>query len=219
MATIVLMVADAAALTSGDTTLRDRLQNTHGHTVLLRSDEAAEEAGGSYDGFVIGESVASGLAGTKYRDAAVPGIVMEGALWDEHLLGAFSTSTAQTQWNMQSVPPLNAGLTGLTTVYSSSQSQHWSLISAMGAGVQVVAQHATDSTRGTVFVYESGATTVTGTAPARRVALGILDTAIGAMTTDGLAVLDAVLDWAFPSLPAGPLTPSPSRRHRTLLAR
>ena len=73
MATIVLVVGNKASLTADDTPLQDRLVNTHGHSVVLRSDEEAAY-GSAYDGVVISDSCAGATLGTKYSTVAKPAI-------------------------------------------------------------------------------------------------------------------------------------------------
>lgn len=79
----LLVVGDKAALAAGDTVLQSRLGTTHGHTVTLRSDEESEDVTGQ-DFVVVAHSCSSGTIGTKYRDVAIPVMLLEGALTDEY---------------------------------------------------------------------------------------------------------------------------------------
>jgi hypothetical protein len=202
MATILLVVGNSAALTTGDTAVSTRLSGTHGHTVVVASDEDAEY-GGAYDGFVVCDSVAAATFGSKYSAVAKPCVLLDNGPWDDYGMCVTTAQTVtQTNWTVLSAGDLDASLSGDTVVYSSAQSQAQATISTLGSGVQVVAQLTSDTTRSPFFAYESGATQSTGTAPARRVAFGVLNAAVGALNADGTALLDAAFAWAF-SAPAG----------------
>lgn len=217
MATIVLVVANSASLTSGDTTVRDRLQNTHGNTIVLRSDDDAEYTG-AYDGVFIAESVSSGTVLAKYSTVAKPAIVCESAVWDDWgMSSAGGAQAAGTQWDINATGhALVAGLTGTVTILSSSATISSVATSGVGAGAVIAALRTDDTTRTPYWAYETGAAMSTGNAAARRVAFGLVDAGYPNLTANGLALLDAAIDWAYPSSPPGPRL---SRWHRTLLAR
>lgn len=193
---IVVMVGDSTSLTAGDTAIVGRLHDLGYNTEIV--DDADEEFTGSYTGVVICESVDNTAAGTKYATAEKALIVLEPGIWDDHELTAATLSaTSQTAWNVQDVDPLDGGLSGSTTVFSSAQDQRHANISTLGAGAQVVAQLAGDATRAVYVVYEAGSALRSGTAPARRVAMGIIDAGAAALTADGGTLFDAAASWAF----------------------
>lgn len=195
MATIVLVVGNAAALTAGDTVLRNRLV-ANGHTVVLRSDEEAEYTS-AYDGVMVSDSCAGATFGAKYDTVAKPGIALEAPSWR---LGTSSAQTAGvTQWSVNSVAGLNGGLTGTQTVYSTAQTQQGLTVASLGTGAQVIATQQGDATKAVYLVYEAGAALAGGAAaPARRAMFRVLDAgAVSALNSNGLALLDAVIDWAY----------------------
>jgi hypothetical protein len=199
VATIVVVVGDPAALTAGDTAVIDRLQSVHGHTVVIRDDSLGEYTQ-PYDGFMILDSCVAGTVLGKYAAEAKPGILLENGPWDEHgLCTASSQMTGVTQWVLDAAPPFSGGLSGTVTMFSASSTQSYALTANLPAGADIVATVASDATRAVCVAYEAGATTTTGTAPARRVAMGVHNTAAGLLTASAFALLDAAIAWAFPA--------------------
>lgn len=78
---VLIIVGDASSPNGADANMVSLLQ-ARGHTVTLRSDESTEDFSGQ-DFLIIGESVSSSTAGTKYNDAPIPAMVIESALADE----------------------------------------------------------------------------------------------------------------------------------------
>lgn len=198
MATVLFILGDKASPTAGDAALIARVEGL-GHTVITRSDEDAEESSG-FDTVIIAESVASTTMGVKYRDLAVPLMVMENALWDEYFLRTVPivTGTATTI-AVNTVTDLDAGLGGTTvSLYSSSGDiGRYDIASEVPLGGVVVAQ--APSGDDVYFVaFENGSILATGTAPARRYAMGIFDASVAKLTTDGWALFDAAAQWLIP---------------------
>lgn len=200
MATIVLVCADPSSLTAGDTILRNRLQAA-GHTVIP-VDDADPEYSGSYDGVMVSDSCSGGTFGSKYDTAAKPGITLENVPWR---LGTYLGGVDGTDWVVESVDG-NGGLTGTHTVYDSTQSQQGIDTDTLPAAATVVARLAGDADHGTYVTYEAGQPLTSGNAPARRVFLRIGDGAMDNLTSAGLALLDAAIEWAFGVVeaPSGP---------------
>lgn len=210
MATVVLVVGNAAALTAGDTVLQDRLTGL-GHSVVLASDEDAEY-GGTYDGVMVSDSCAGATFGAKYDTVAKPGLTLESPTWR---LGSNTSTATVTQWSVNEVGDADGGLTGTQTIYNTAKTQQ-GLTSASVAttGGQIVATPQGVATNCVYVIYESGVALTSGTAPARRVFFRVLDgdvTEAGGFSAQGLTLLDAAITWAF-----GTVTP-PSTNHGSFL--
>lgn len=192
MGHIILVIANAASPTTGDLIIEDHLE-TAGHTVTRQSDEAAEYSD-PYDGVVIADSSSGVTIGTKYDTATVPGITLENSGWRlGTYLGGISSVTS---WTVEDVEG-NGGLTGGQTVYDAAQSQQGIDTDTLPAGAIVVARATGDADHGTYVLYEEGGDLAEGTAPARRVFLRIADGALDNLTTAGLTLLDAAIEWSF----------------------
>jgi hypothetical protein len=142
VATIVLVVANAGSLTTGDTVIRDRLQAA-GHTVVLRNDEDPEYTG-AYDGVFISDSCSGGTVSAKYDTVAKPGITAENVTWR---LGTYLGAIDGTQWTVENTDG-NGGLTGTQTVYTATMPQQGIDTDVLPAGATVVARLTGDSDHG-----------------------------------------------------------------------
>jgi hypothetical protein len=196
VATIVLVVADTTSLGSGDTILQNRLTSNHGHTVVLRNDEDAEY-GSAYDGVMVSDSCVAATFGSKYDTVAKPGICLEGLASGWRLGTSSSAGSGVTQWDVQSVPAANAGLTGAQTIYSAGAAQQGLTTSSVPAGGQIVAYESGATTKAVYVIYESGGTLTSGTAPARRVFFRAGNADVANLTSTGLSLLDAAITWAY----------------------
>lgn len=198
MGHIILVVGNKDVLTTGDLIIRGRLEGA-GHTVTEASDEDAEFSG-AYDGVFVSDSASGAIfnTGAKYRTVDKPGVTTENAAW---LLGTYlGTGDPLSSWSVTSTPTLSAGLSGTVAVYdAATQAQQGIEVSTLPAGAQIVATALNDADKATYVFYESGATLVTGTAPARRVFFRVGDGAMDNLTADGLALLDGAIEWAFGS--------------------
>jgi hypothetical protein len=197
VATIVLVVANAGSLTTGDTVIRDRLQAA-GHTVVLRNDEDPEYTG-AYDGVFISDSCSGGTVSAKYDTVAKPGITAENVTWR---LGTYLGAIDGTQWTVENTDG-NGGLTGTQTVYTATMPQQGIDTDVLPAGATVVARLTGDSDHGVYVRYAAGGALTSGTAPAKRVFLRIGDGAMASLTAAGVQLLDAAIEWAFG--PAAPI--------------
>jgi hypothetical protein len=197
VATIVLVTANAATPTAGDTAIENRLV-ANGHTVVRTSDEDAEY-GSAYDGVVVSDSCAGATIAAKYATVAKPGLALEQPDWGWGT--SAGTSSGVTQWDVAESGALDAGLTGAQTVYSSGQTQGGVTASSVGSGGQVVATQQGTATRVVYLAHESGSQMATRVAPARRVLFRVNDGPVTTLTTAGLALFDAAITYAFP--PAG----------------
>src|SRR5690606_26589241 len=188
MATI-LMVVGSTSLSSGDDLVRQRLEAA-GHTVVYQDDDESGEYSGSYDGVFVSDSCSGSKVGSRYASVDKPGITAENVDWG---LGSYSGAINGTDWVIEDVDG-NGGLTGTKTIYSSTQSQQGIDTDSLPNGATVVARLAGDSDHGTYVTYDAGSV-----APEKRVFLRIGDGGMANLTSDGVAILDAAIDWAFGS--------------------
>lgn len=202
MSAIQLLVGNSASLTADDTSVRDRLQTTLGHTVTVKNYTAAVNTTG-IDLLVIADSVAEGS--TQYKSTAVP--VLAFSDWTQLGLSAADNTSVTANSSIvidNSASPLAAGLTGTASVYNTSQSPRSWFQAGWGTGFGRVASSAATATRVVLASYASGATLQDGTAAAgKRVAYGLRVTT--AYSANGWAVFDASVAYLLPA-PSAPVT-------------
>jgi hypothetical protein len=138
-----------------------------GFTVAVKdapSSVTADAAGRAL--VVISESVTANDVGIKFRDVAVPVMVMEAGLYDDMMLTGptvgvdYDTWVGQSQITItDSSHPMAGGLSGTVTVTTSAAALAWG---RPGAGAVKAAALATDSTKYALFGYEAGASMFNG---------------------------------------------------------
>jgi len=196
----LLVVGDPGAMLANDTLLRNRLVS-NGWQVTVADDGDPDTAAAGKQLVLISDSAGSTALGTKYRTVNVPVVVWEYAVFDDLAL----TGTVQdTDFGKLPIDdqvviaagghPLAGGLTGTVTVRSADQNVAWGKPSASAT---VAATHPQDATKATIFGYDTGATMVGLTAPARRVGFFLYGST--SITANGLTLFDAVVNWAAPS--------------------
>ena len=208
---VVLVVGTPGSLSNRDTWMRDRLQAA-GWTVTIVDDDSMTS--GSLTGkqlVAISESVGgTGLTttGTVLVSAAIPVVAAESFIYDE--LGMTGTGTNQGSTASQSsldlttagaAHPLGADLAqgNVTTATSATMTHGWG---KPNTNAVVAATLTGDATKATIFGYDTSATMVTGTAPARRVGFFYYG-GNGATTFNDNAskLFDASVQWAANSIP------------------
>lgn len=204
MAGIGLVVADKAALTAGDTAIRDRIVGL-GHTVTAISDEEAEHTG--LAAYVITESSASANVTTKYRDSASPVFVLEHALWDDHGYApggglALTVTNIHHTGNHPIVAGIADGAAFYTAATDTRARSDWSTGGVeIGAGVAGGADFF-------LWAAEKGATNGTVTWNSRRVGLGVLDPNVTKLAAAGWQVFDQAIGWLLGTVTTNILTPN-----------
>ena len=87
-----------------------------------------------------------------------------------------------------------AGLSGAVTVYTGKENATWG---AVTAAADVVASVVGDSSKATLFGYDTSDVMANGyAAPARRVGVFLDANSAEVLTTDGTSLIDAALSWA-----------------------
>jgi len=146
---------------------------------------------------LISASVDNLILTNKFRDVAVPVMLLKRVL--VNAMGMASTSNASSSANTMEL----FGFTGLTSPLSlTSASTPISYVSSMAPGAVIRARRFPDvvPTMITAFSIETGATMITGPAPARRVLWPGLAPAIPLLTTTGWQFFDASVKWTIGGL-------------------
>jgi lysophospholipase L1-like esterase len=200
----VLLIGGGATASSDDQVVINHLTG-RGFTVSYQSESAPPF--NTADKELIIVSATAGAHPSNFpalASTAIPLMVYESFLMDELGLVAaggqgFTASTTTIAINPDSnglgsitSHPLTAGRSGTVTVTSASTIRRWGLPPVTAI---VAATEPTDSTHATIFGYEPGAAMGTGNAPARRVGFFMHDNSPGLLTADGLALLNAAVDW------------------------
>ncbi len=197
---ILFVVGNPNSLTNGDTAVRNRLEG-RGYTVTIVDDSASQtsDANGKVL-VVISSTVNSGNVGNKFRNVTVPVIVWEQALLDNMRMtgnnsGDHGTDRNENRVNIiDNTHPLAAGLpSGNVRVTTSNQTFSWGLPNNNAIKIATLRNN---SNRYAIFAYETGASMVNLTAPARRVGFFLENNTASRLNNDGWALFDAAVDWA-----------------------
>lgn len=214
MAAVLFVVANTAALTSGETTIQTRLASTLGHTVTLADASAADTAASGKALVVVSAAVTGTTLAAKYKTVTVPVLSHHHTHWQN--LGMCSGSTITTQKWFAMNPtyaghPLAAGLTGDQTGYNPAVGMYRATTAQMGSGapLTIASAFSAGTDQWNYFAYPTGATMQNGSAPARRIAFTMEDGALPSIQTAGWALWDAAISWALssnvpPTANAGP---------------
>jgi hypothetical protein len=195
----VLFVVGSTTLIAGDAAVKSRLEGL-GFTVAVKdapSSVTADATGRAL--VVISESVIANDVGIKFRDVAVPVMVMEAGLYDDMMLTGPTVGTDYDTWVGQSQVvitdtshPMAAGMTGNVAPTTAATAYSWGI---PGASAVKVAALATSASRYALFGYERGAAMVGMSAPARRVGIFLWKDTPTFLNTDGWALFDAAVRW------------------------
>ncbi len=151
---------------------------------------------------VVSETVASGHVNTKLRDAALPLMVMEPAIYDDMGMtgpawnidqGAVELVAGQRELTVSGTGhPLAAGLSGTVTVSSTAAKFVWGVPGSAAlpiAHIPQTPQHAA------IFAYRAKVQMAVGIAPARRLGFFAGDTAPLSLNDNGWKLFDASIRW------------------------
>lgn len=167
-----LFVVGSTTLSAGDTAIKTRLEGL-GFTISVKDAVSAVSADAADKGLVvISESVTSANVNTKFRDVAVPVVVLEAGLFDDMLMTGPTLATdyenQQNQTKVRIDDPshqMAANLTGTVTISTTSSPFAWGL---PGNGAIKVASLVGFPNRYALYGYDAGATMIGMSAPARR---------------------------------------------------
>ncbi len=206
----VLFLAEHTTLNATDQLIKDRME-TLGLTVTVLDDNSLTVAQTTGKALIFISSTVSGgtvAAYTWLSTLAIPIINCEKDVMDNlKMTGAtsgtdFGTDDGEDALNfIAPAHPIAGGLSGVQVVYSNAIKMVWGKPSS---GATVIAQMTSNSTRAGIFSYETGATMVGQTAPARRVGFFFYPSSSSfSPTAAGWAVFENALRWAIncPSTP------------------
>ena len=191
-----LFVSASNPVSALDTRMLFQLETILDLSVVVKSDmEVTANDAVGMDLIVVSESVISGNVGNIFKQTAVPVLLLEAFLLDD--LGMVATTpgvetTDQTQFDVTGTGPLALGLSGAVTVSSSP------VVTTFGiplASADVAATSLSNSARGRLFSYETGAALTDINAPARRVFMALSQSATGLWTADAQDFFDASVRW------------------------
>jgi hypothetical protein len=190
----LLVLADPMNPSAADMQLRTSMMG-RGLTPKIVDDNAAADVAGAALVIIAASSDSMAVA-NKYRDVAVPVMVIEPALFDNMGMtnGDDYGEDNGTQVTIAMAGhPMAAGLTGNVAVLTMTATLTWG---APAASAQRVASFSGMAGRATIFGYNKGAAMVMGMAPARRVGFFAGEPAASRLTDNGKKLLDAAIDWA-----------------------
>jgi ferric-dicitrate binding protein FerR (iron transport regulator) len=197
---LAVLVVGTAVLLPGDDLLVKRLEKL-GLEVQVRSTGALSAADLVHSTLlVISPTIQSSAAKLPLRDATVPILVSDAALFDDlgmtDPLTEGGGGTAHDESGelviRHASHPLAAGFTGSVRVTSASANLWWGTPGPFAAWVATLRG---SQSRAAIFGYERGALMPGGTAPARRVGFFIYDNTPALLTDAGWALFDAAVRW------------------------
>jgi hypothetical protein len=192
-----LLVVGASQLIATDTSVRARLAAQLMVRVVAEADATAADAQGMAL-VVITSSVTAAGTNTKFRDVAVPLILLEPNLLAPMRLTADTandrgaTQRSETRLAIVADHPLAAGFTGAVPVYEEPWRLTWGV---PGPEAIRVATVETEPTQAVIFVYPPASMMVGGRAPAKRLGFFIHDNTTDNLTPQALTLLDAAITW------------------------
>lgn len=183
----VLLVRNDTAPSANDATIISQLQS-HGHTVTDIAANATIPTTG-YDVILVSESISSSEL-AQFSTHPLPVVSFEIA-WSSLRLSASNCVLGSAgSWTL-STHEINSAFTSPLNVDTSST---YSVpITDLPSGVEAIATMGTEAHG---IAAEAGAILTSGTAPARRVAIGISDGKVSAVTAAGWDYVSAAVVWA-----------------------
>ena len=196
----VLLVVGDTNLHKSDVQLKDSLSKL-GFTVTAKDGTAATSADANGKALVvISGSSWSDDVGSKFRDAPVPVVCFDRALFSPMKLTGTKSGTdygeidyGQRLMIIDDTHPLAGGLSGQVTVSNADIMISWGLPSSAAVRVATTTDSANHFT---IFGYEQGATMVGMTAPARRVGSFVRYPRDTTFSESGLLLFEASALWA-----------------------
>jgi len=196
-----LLVVNNTTLGVGDAGVSNRLAALGFKVTTIAAPASTTADANNKSLVVVSSTITSGDVAAKFKDVAVPVLFWEQAIADEmqaSLDTATNHNTTVSQTNLvilATTHPLAAGLpAGSRTVEVNPGTFSW----AVPAGdVIKIAAMTDDPTHLAIFGYEAGANMLNSfKAPAKRVFFFLQDTNFVDMTSDGLRLFDAAVNWA-----------------------
>ena len=205
----VLVVGDPGAPLLGDVRLKAMLE-ARGFVVSYADDGASSGSAGSAALVVLSSSSAAATLAARYKDLAVPVLVMESHVFDDMKMTGPTKATDYdeeddtriTILTGQDSHQLAAYYSGTVTVTSGGPAGccgiNWG--KPASSATSIASYGGTQSSsRVSIFAYDAGAVMIDGfRAPARRLGFFSAETAVQQLNVDGLKLLNAALAWLVP---------------------
>jgi pimeloyl-ACP methyl ester carboxylesterase len=195
-----LLVVGSTPLASGDGMIRMRLEDLAFSVTFKTSAEAASADAQGQQLIVIAPTASPADVNTKFRDAGVPVLVVNGEVFDDMgltgtLSGSdFGVASSQTDVTISDpTHPLAAGLSGTVSVTGQAGDFAWGL---PGTAAHKVVTKADDPNKSAVFGYDAGAQMPGLNAPARRAGLFLTAGTAENLDQNGWKLFDAAANWA-----------------------
>lgn len=178
---------------------------SRGYVVTLHSQYAAVDATLDTDLVILSSTVRSCDLLGAYRNVTAPMLTWESDLLDDLGMTAKRVDTdfgkvekQRYVWLVNAPHPLAAGLpAGVVNVYEKPAAMNWG---KPGLGASTIATLYGQPDKAVIFGYEKGATMdYESLAPARRVMFFLDNETFPNLSTSGLKLFDAAVDWAMGS--------------------
>ena len=197
MATFRFVVdKDLPGPTTNDQVLMDIL-TAAGHTVSSQLETAAAPTAGTYDCIVITES-GSASSVNKYVGYADPVICLETAWNTLKVTTAGATNSGSSSLSIDlATHDINTGFSDPLTIKSSGTTGNYSVATtALASGATTFAYGTGGTTRAYGVAVDAGGTLTSGTAAARIVCVGLIESQCSGFSTDGEAWWVSICEWA-----------------------
>ncbi len=195
-----LLVAGSTSLNSADSAIKSRLEGL-GYAITVKDAKKTSSSDANGKNLVlISSTISSSSVGTTFRDVSVPVLVWEQYLFDDMEMTSSSgngTDAGETKVSIvDSNHPLAAGLSNLfgsLTVFSSSDDMTYGEPSSSASKIATIYDN---SSRATIFGYDTGAQMVGMVAPSRRVGFYLNNDGASKLTLAGWQLFEAAITWA-----------------------
>lgn len=195
-----LFVVGSTSLNSADNAIKTRLVNM-GYQVTVVSDGSCNTTHAEGKGLiVISASVNSSYVNSKYRDVNIPVLTWESYLFDDMKMTGTTSNyhfgVANSCYAMRVSDgnhPIAQGSTGDIHVFTSGTTVNWG---NPGSGASKIGYVPGNPSCNMVFTYDTGASMVGKTAPARRVGFFLDTNNAHNLTNAGWRLFDRAVQWA-----------------------
>ena len=196
----LLVVDSPSGMSDGETIVEEVLQE-RGLVVTVGASTGPASLAAGQNVVVVSDTAGAGDFVPIFGSVAVPMIVFGNSAFQtlgwtasSSAKGTVASTTSVTVVNVTTPlsSDLTAGLSFPMILSTTSTSLYWG---TPGGAPLTIASIMGSPTELIDFAYEKGAATATGTAPARRIALGWKTSAVQNLTIDGFKLFSAAIDW------------------------
>lgn len=195
----ILFVTGGSGLNASEQTLLSHFQAS-GHTVTTASQHNTQSSDADNVDLIFVSGACNTTAGSHFANHLTPAVVcgadgmkgmnLCGGGWNSgygHQYGA--------KWGdvLQASHPVAGGLTGSFEALQWNSTLVWAV---PGSGGETIISLQGDPNKALVYVYETGSSMYSGTAPSRRVGVYLDNNTATMLVSDGYTMLDAAMEWA-----------------------